>query len=160
VSGTVYIGFRDRGVWATSTGLAVLLGAMVGCVEKRSDAGWLEPVGASWRVQACIRDLGMTLEPDWTFGEVQGVVDVIDEAVSWLMAKGTLEPDELNNWIVLDGMHVDNGRTFTQPLPVGGVVDIAQAVKGLLTGTLPEDPEGGWWFVGTDAGPTVMPRRN
>ena len=102
----------------------------------------------------------MTLDPDWSGEEVQEVVDLTGEAMAWLTTKGMFEANELNAWILADGMHVDNEVTFAEPLPVRGVLDVAQAVVDLLMGILPKEPDGGWWFVGSDAGRTTIPRRS
>lgn len=160
MSGTVFLEYRDRGVWATSTETAVLLATMVRAVEESGGGAWWEPTLEHWRVQACVRDLGITLDAAWSDEEVRQVIVLVGEASSWLRAEGSLGAPALNGWIVTDGMHPDAGRTFTEPLPVAGVVEVADAVTELLQGTLPPDPEGGWWFVGTGGGRLVLPRRS
>lgn len=160
MSGTVFLEYRDRGVWATSTETAVLLATMVRVVEKSDGGAWWAPTLENWRVQACVRDLGITLDSSWSDDEVERVTEVISKASAWLIAKGSLEASELNNWIVIDGMHPDAGGTFIQPLPSAPVVEVADALAELLEGTLPPDPEGGWWFVGTGGGRVMLPRRS
>lgn len=78
---------------------------MVRVVEGSGGGAWWEPTLAHWRVQACVRDLGITLDPAWSDDDVSRVSEAVGQASSWLCSKGCLETAELNEWIVIDGMH-------------------------------------------------------
>lgn len=158
MSGNVTVWFRGRMFWAKSYGLSIVIAATVEAADRRGDLAWLDETIESWRVQACVRDLGMTLDDDWSPEQVGVVASLVDEAGRWLAGRGSLPAAELNGWHLSDELTVDGGG-FTQAVDVAGPVEVATAVRDLLLGTLPPDPDDGWWFVGKGTGRSTIRRR-
>jgi len=137
----------------------ILLAAMVEAFEGREDLRWLQATAERWRVQACVRDLGFQIEDTWGEAEACAVVALVAAAASELRAKRQFAPGELNDWILLDGMHVDDVTTFDVSIPVTATLDVADALTKLLSDRLPADPPDGWWFFGDTNGTREIPRR-
>jgi hypothetical protein len=159
MSGTVTVRWGDRLLWARSRETAIVAAWMVRIVEEDGSEGdpWWADLLVQWRVQACVRDLGLTLEADWPDDRREAVVDVVSRARDRIALHGDHTAAELRAWIVLDDMWVDfSSGGPSDDVPCEHIVDVADGIGEILTGTLAPDPPGGAWFAGAPGGRRVI----
>jgi hypothetical protein len=153
--------FSNRGFWTWDDALAVWLAYLVEEIDRHSDDddGWLTEMANAWRVAAAIPDLGAHVKTG-TPEQLAALRLIVEAARKRAVEAGDLAIEDLRNWVIVDDLAVSQGfsRTGNQ-VELKRVLEVADASRSLLNGTLPPDPPEGAWFVGVGQGYVVMPYR-
>ena len=108
---------------------------------------WLSSAVSSWRVLACIQDLGLDLDADWLAAQRQAFVALAREACARLATRDSIPAEEIVGWRLLEGEHIlPRGAKEVLTAPVA---ELGWAIIALLSGELPESPKRLAWFYGT-----------
>jgi hypothetical protein len=123
------------------------------------DNGWLTEMAKHWRVAAAIPDYGANVKTG-TPEQLAELRLIVEAARKRAVEAGDLAIEDLRNWVIVDDLAVSQGfsRTGNQ-VELKRVLEVADAFRSLLDGTLPPDPPEGAWFVGVGQGYLVMPYR-
>lgn len=155
MSATVPVSFRGSHFWAFDVGLGIFLKHLLDAARRRAAAenpSWIVDCIRRWRVNRA--EVGLHLDEKWSDDQLRSVVDLIEEACTVLKEKEMISVEERESWNDLDGLGVlSRGRS---PFPTGPVVELGEAVRALLLGTLPASPQGTWWAYGWPRGRTTI----
>jgi len=152
VTKTQFVNYADRGFWAYDVALGVFLKHLIDAAEAsgRADTTWLSSAVSSWRTVACISDYGLTLDEKWSAAQRQTFVALAEDACARLAARESIPAEEIVRWHLLEDQRIfPRGATEVLTAPV---VELGRAIIALLSGRLPEAPEGKHWLYGTPAG--------
>ena len=152
VSKTKYVRYAGRGFWAYDVALGIFLKHLIDAAvaSDQAKAPWLAPLVSSWRVTACVGDIGRTVDEDWTPEQRQTFVALAEEACAAIQQRASIPAEEMVDWRVLGGEGIfPRGATEVLTAPV---VDLGHAVIALVLGELPEAPMGMNWLYGTSSG--------
>jgi len=151
MSKTKFVAYKERGFWAYDVALDIFLKHLIDAAEASDQKvqPWLSSAISSWRV-SCAPDCGLHFEADWSEAQWRTFVTLAEEACAALAARASIPAEEIVRWEPFEGEPLfSRGATevFTAP-----VVELGQAIIALVSGQLPEAPEGHLWFYGTPAG--------
>jgi len=149
---TQYVEYADRGFWAYDVALGVFLKHVIDAAEKsdQAETAWLSTAISSWRVVACISDYGLTLDADWSAPQKQAFIALGEVACARLAERASIPVGEIVGWPILDDLRIHTrGATEVLTAPV---VELGRAIIALVSGELPEAPDGKIWFYGTPTG--------
>lgn len=155
--------YRDRQFWALDDAFAVWFAYLVDEIDRGEQAGSpLQVLSAQWRTAAAITDYGATVALPDQGGErdvlVSRLLAIAGVARSNAEARGDLTREEVARWLILDDLPVAGGFLRTgDVIAAGRVLEVADGFIALLSGSLPDDPPEGAWFLGTGQGYQVMP---
>ena len=142
---------RERMFWCRADALAVWLAHVVEEIRVRGDAPeWLQSLEQDWAVAAGFPDFGLHWDPEDDAGLLV-LAGICAAAAVRAQNAGDLTADRLRRWEILDGMAVAGGNEG-RPVELDRVLEVGTAFRGLLDGTLPADPPGRHWFLGTGEG--------
>ena len=147
-----YVEHGARGFWAYDVALGVFLKYLVDAAQasNQADAAWLSTSIAWWRVVACISDYGLTLDVDWSDAQRQTFIALAEHACSSLAKRAAIPAEEISGWPLLDDVeNFTRGETAVSTAPI---VELGRAIIALVSGNLPDAPEGTAWFYGTPTG--------
>jgi hypothetical protein len=152
VSKTQFVEFGNHGFWAYDVALGVFLKHLIDATEVsgQSDTTWLVSAVSSWRSVACISDFGLTLDKDWSVAQRQEFVALAEAANASLASRESIPAAEIARWQLLDDLRVfprSATELFTAP-----IIELGHAIIALVSGRLPEAPEGETWLYGTSNG--------
>ena len=152
MSQTQYVEYGAKGFWAYDVALGIFLKHLIDAAQasNQTDAEWLSRSIEWWRVVACVSDYGLTLDPDWSLAQRQTFMALAENACSGLAKRAAIPAEEITGWPLLDG-----ARIFTRgetEVSTGPIVELGQAIIALVSGDLPEAPNGTRWFYGTPTG--------
>lgn len=159
MSKSQYVEYAKRGFWAYDVALGIFLRHLIDEAEKSDDARteWLSTAISSWRVVACISDYGLTLGASWSETERRTFVALMEGACARLEERASIPAAEIVAWPLLNDLHIfPRGATevFTAP-----VVELGRAMIALVSGRLPEAPDGEAWLYGTETGRQTLRMR-
>jgi hypothetical protein len=153
----------DRHFWAFDRSLALWLRELIEVAVRRGleDPGhWLADDVAWWRVVATVDPYGLTFSEDWSEGRRSEFLGLAREATKRFSAEWVDPGSEgMRSLSVLDGEPLAGGRGLPE-LPAKVMMELGAAIQGLIDGTLPADPPGGWWLFGYPPGPSVIAMRS
>ncbi len=157
---TQYVEYEDRGFWAYDVALSVFLKHLIDAAEMsgKAETAWLATAISSWRVVACISDYGLTLGAGWSAAQKRDFVALAENASTRLAKRASIPSEEIVGWRVLDDLRIFP-RGATEVL-TGPVVELGRAIIELVTGELPEAPDGQVWFYGTPTSRQMLGRRS
>jgi hypothetical protein len=118
---------------------------------------WLSSAIESWR-EACIPDFGLTLDPSWSPAQLQTFIALAEEASAKLAKRALIPAEEIAGWRVLDDL-----RTYTRganEVLTAPVIELGRAIIALVSGELPEAPNGTAWCYGTPEGRQTIGMRS
>jgi hypothetical protein len=101
-------------------------------------------------VVACISDYGLTLDASWSTAQRQTFIALAEDACARLAQRESIPPEDILSWRLLDDLRIfprGDGEMLTAP-----VVELGRAIIALVSGELPEAPDGETWFYGTTEG--------
>jgi hypothetical protein len=160
MSKTLYVEFRDRGFWAFDVVSGIFLKHLVDATAPRlavqRDA-WLAEAVDRWRFNAVVSDCGLFLDDDWSPEQVQSVKEIATAACNLLSNRSEISAEEMSSWPLLDGEGVF-ARGYAS-VTTDSAIRLGQAIIQLLDGSLPEAPQGTWWFFGTEDAPRTLAKR-
>ncbi len=152
MSQTKFVEFGSDGFWAYDVALGVFLKHLIDAAEKNEQVvtPWLRQAVSSWRVAACIQDLGQPLEVGWSASQRQTFAALAEEACATLAARESISAEEIIQWPILEDERISPRgakEVFTAP-----VVELGRAMIALVSGQLPPAPEGQIWLYGAPEG--------
>jgi hypothetical protein len=157
VSKTKYVEYAGRGFWAYDVGLGVFLKHLIDAGEASDEAGttWLSAAISSWRAAAGIPDIGLTLDAGWSPEQRQTFVALAEDACARLAKRVSIPAEEIVASRLLDDLHIfPRGASEVETAPV---IELGRAFIELVSGDLPEPPDGKIWIYGTETGREVYP---
>jgi hypothetical protein len=160
VSKTKFIRFGDQGFWVYDVAAGVFLKHLIDAAEASEHANtiWLLRAMEQWRLEACIQDYGISLDADWSPAQRQTFIALAEEACSRLTARQAIRAEEIVGWKFADDLSIfPRGATEVETAPV---VELGRAIIALVSGQLPEAPEGTIWLYGTPSGRETIGWRN
>jgi hypothetical protein len=157
MSQTQYVEYANRGFWAYDVALGIFLKYLIDAAEKsdQGESAWLSTAILSWREVICF-NYGLTLDPDWSAAQKQAFIALAEDACARLAKTTSISLGEIVSWPILDDMRIDTrGAAEVHTAPV---VELGRAIVELVTGELPEEPDGNFWFYGTPSGRQTLRR--
>ncbi len=156
MSQTKYVKFANSGFYVYDVALGVFLKHLIDAAEASDQvkAAWLSSAVQSWREAACIPDWGLSLDPSWSAEQRQTFLALANEACARLARRTSIPSEEIVGWRILDGLPIfPRGVTevLTSPL-----VELGHALVALVSGELPQAPEGKAWLYGTPSGREML----
>lgn len=161
MSRTTTVSFGDRKFWALSDAFGAWLAYLVEVADAHTTEpeSWLGEQTGRWKVAASITDFGADITAG-TADQIGLLRDYALEARELVITRGPLSREDLQGWIVVDDLAVNGGNVrIGDVLSVERILEVADAFIALVNGTLPPDPPGGTWFVGTGDGYRTMSER-
>ena len=156
MTATKGIQFEGRFFWAYDVAAGVFLKPLIDEAEAsgQADAPWLSKAMSSWRVQASITELGFTLEEEWSSAQRQTFIKFAEGACQKLATRESIPAEEIVSWPLVDELRVSpRGAKEVLTAPV---VELGRAIIALVSGSLPQSPEGEAWFYGTPTGRSTI----
>ena len=157
MSQTKYVEYAGRGFWAYDVALGVFLKHLIDAGEASDKAGtpWLSAAISSWRATAGIPDIGLTLDAGWSAKQRQTFIALVELACARLAKRVSIPAEEIVAWPILDDLHLfPRGASEVETTPV---IELGRAFIELISGELPEPPDGKIWIYGTETGREVYP---
>jgi len=157
VSKTKYVEYAGCGFWTYDVGLGVFLKHLIDAAEASDEAGtaWLSTAMSSWREAACIPDIGLTLDAGLSAEQRQTFVALAEDACARLANRASILAEEIVAWPMLDDLRIfPRGAPEVDTAPV---VELGRAFIALVSGELPEAPDGKIWIYGTETGRQTYP---
>jgi hypothetical protein len=149
LSKTKFVQFGNQGLWAYDVALGIYLKYLIDAAETSDQIRelWLSRTVSSWREVACIQGYGLTLDADWSVLQRQTFLALAGEACSALASRVSIPAEEIVSWPLLDEMPIHpRGATEVLTAPV---IELGHAIIELVSGQLPQAPDGRMWFYGT-----------
>jgi hypothetical protein len=160
MSKTLYVDFRGQGFWAFDVVSGIFLKHLIDVAEPRiadRHEAWLAEAVGHWRFNAICGDCGLFLDENWSPEQVRSVREFAVSACDLLSERREISAEEMSSWSLLDGEGV-----FPRGYPVvttDSAIRLGRAIIQLLDGSLPESPQGTWWFFGTEDAPPTLAKR-
>ncbi len=151
--------YRGGGFWAYDVAISILLKYVIDAAEARpsdAESEWLRTEVSDWKAVACI-SYSFLIDHDetWSARQTALFVSLLEEACSRLEARKTIPALEVENWPMLDDLHLSTrGDTEVVTVPI---VELGRAIIALINGSLPEPLEGTLWAYGFPGGRTIIP---
>ena len=151
MSKTKLITYGDKGFWAYDVALNIFLKHLIdtGEASHESNTDWLRGSIAAWRV-ACVPDLGLTLDTNWTAAQKKTLITLAEEACTKLATRESISAEEIISWPILEDIRIfprGAKQVFTTP-----IVELGRAIIALISGELQDAPKGQIWLYGTPEG--------
>lgn len=152
LSQTKFVEYDGRGFWAYDVALGVFLKHLIDAAQasEQADTAWLSCAISDWRIVACVQDIGRTLETGWSLEQRQTFLALAEEACASLATRESIPAEEIVSWPILEDFRIFTrgaDEVFTAP-----VVELGRAIIALVSGQLPEAPEGQIWLYGAPQG--------
>jgi hypothetical protein len=152
VSATQFVKYADRGFWAYDVAVGVLLKYLLDAAQKSEEAHtpWLSEAMSHWRLWAVISDFGFTLDERWSAEERKTFIALAEQACAAIGARNSIPAEEIVSWPFVDDLRIF--PRGAKEVLTGPVVELGRAIIALVSGELPEAPDGKIWFYGTPTG--------
>jgi hypothetical protein len=152
------VNYGDQWFWAYDVSLGVFLKYLIDVAQRSPQANepWLSELVRGWRLSACITDVGLYLENDWTPEQRRCFVEWAYESCNLIGQRSAIPAAEMLAWRVLD----DEGifpRSTTE-VPTAPIVELGKAIIRLISGDRP-GPIGKDWIYGWESRPVYFPDR-
>ncbi len=160
MTATKGIRFENRFFWAYDVAAGVFLKYLIDEAEAsgQTNAPWLSDAVTSWRREAAIAELGLTIKEEWLPSQRQTFMELAEKACEKLATRESIPAEEIISWPLQDELHIyprTREAVFTAP-----VIELGRAIKALVAGNLPESPKGEAWFYGTPDGRSTIRMRD
>jgi hypothetical protein len=145
------LGDLPHGFWVYDVGLDIFLKYLIDAAQasEQANTAWLSSAISEWRL-ACIPDYGLTLDASWSSEQRQTFCVLAEDACARLEARESIPAEEIVSWPILDDLRIFTrgaDEVFTAP-----IVELGRAIIALVSGQLPEAPEGQIWLYGAPEG--------
>ena len=151
MSKTLYVDFRNNGFWAFDVVSSVFLKYLIDAANEHLAQGgdeWLTDAISHWRFNAECSDCGLYLDSDWTSAQTETVIALCRTAVQKIRDTGDISESVVASWLTQDKL--DISTRGVDPVPCESVARFGNAIADLLNNTLPDPPDGHWWFFTHD----------
>lgn len=160
VSRTATVRYRDRHFWALDDALAVWLAYLVEEFDAMPADSELAAELEDWRIATFVTDYGANI-PVVSESTQARLLEGFVDARSKAMLHGDVSTQTLEAWKLVDDRPVSGGFSRSGgSVELPRIMEVADAFIALMKGSLPPDPVGGWWFLGTGHGFQVIPMRS
>jgi|SRR5215813_9827153 len=156
MSATKGIKFEGRFFWAYDVAAGGFLKHLIDEAEasEHSQEPWLSKAVSSWRVQAAITEVGLTLDEEWSGTQRQIFIRLAEGACKKLATRESIPADEVASWPLVDELRIfPRSRTEILTAPV---IELDHAIIALVSGNLPRSPRRKAWFYGTPVGRSTI----
>jgi hypothetical protein len=152
VSKTQFVKYAGHGFWAYDVAVGVFLKYLLDAAESSPEAQtpWLSEAMSNWRLWAVISDFGFTLEEQWSAEERKTFIALAEEACAALATRDSIAAQEIVSWPFVDDLRIH--PRGSKEVHTAQVIELGRAIIALVSGELPEAPEGKIWLYGTPAG--------
>ena len=159
MSTTKFVEYDNNGFWAYDVALGIFLKHLIDAADAsdQDKTPWLSDLTQSWRVAACINDIGVDFDSAWTEPQRAMFIDLAQTACSMMALRASIPADEMAAWKILDGEGIFP-RGATEVL-TGPVIELGHAIIALVSRELPEAPECTAWHFGFPEGRGVIQMR-
>jgi hypothetical protein len=99
-------------------------------------------------------EYGLTLEEEWSSAQRQTFIELAEAACKKLATRESIPAEEIVSWPLADELRIfprGAKEILTEP-----VIELGRAIIALVSGDLPESPEGEAWFYGTPTGRSTI----
>lgn len=157
VTATKVVDYARRGFWAYDVAAGVFIKYLLDAAEKSGEAHnpWLSEAISHWRVQAVVTECGFTLEESWSAEEREAFIALAEQACAEIATRDSIPVEEIVSWPFVDDLRIFP-RTAAKEVRTAPIVELGQAIVGLVLGQLPEAPKGEAWFFGTPDGRSTI----
>jgi hypothetical protein len=155
VSQKKFVSCGDDGFWAYDVALGVFLKHLIDVADVHGygDLPWLREEVSSWRVAACVPDLGLCLDAV-SSANVTLFTDLARQACDELSGRDRIAAEEMASWTILEDLKIF--PRGAKEVETGPVVELGRAIIELATGRLPPPPDGTLWLYGAPEGLTTL----
>jgi hypothetical protein len=156
MTATKGIEFGNRFFWAYDVAAGVFLKHLIDEAEAsgQADVPWLSQALSDWRLQAAITELGLTLKEDWSSAQKQTFIELAERACQKLALRESIPANEIASWPLVDDLCIfPRGAKEVLTAPV---IELGRAIIALVSGDLPQSPDGEVWFYGTPDGRSLL----
>jgi len=161
MSKSKFVAYGDRGFWAYDVALGVFLKHLIDTAEPlvgSQDNDWLKDAISEWRIVAVVDPYGLEINRNWSPTQLDVFVNLVGQACNSLAERKAIGFVEIHRWPILDEYSLDTRGA--SEVETGPVVELGQAILGLIDGSLPDPPLGSLWFFGWPEGRTTILMRN
>ncbi len=143
-------------VWALDDAFSVYLAYLADALvtSPATDEAWVQELVVSLQRSSVLSDHSMIFEP--ASQEQRSLIRrAVGRARDAAVAGGDVSREALRRWTfeAFDGWPVSGGFSRTgEVVELSRVLEVADALEGMMDGTMPTRPAYHRWFVGTDAG--------
>jgi len=160
MSKSKFVRYGDRGFWAYDVALGVFLKHLIDVAEPligSQDNDWLKEAISEWRIAAVIDPCGLKINQSWSSAQLDVFVNLVGQACNSLAERKVIGFVEIHRWPILDNYSLDTRGA--SEVETGPVVELGQAIIGLIDGSLSDPPTGSMWFFGWPEGRTTIEMR-
>jgi hypothetical protein len=147
LSKTKFVAYAARGFWAYDVALNVFLKHLIDAAQAsdQADTPWLFGAISDWRV-GCIPDHRLELDASWSPAQRQTFCILAEQACATLAGRELISAEEIVSWQILEDLELyTRGET---EVSTGPVIELGRAIIALMSGHLPDAPEGQIWLYG------------
>ncbi|MBZ5489312.1 MAG: hypothetical protein LAO76_00085 [Acidobacteriia bacterium] len=155
MSKTKFVAYAARSFWAYDVALNVFLKHLIDAARAsdQADTPWLSGAISDWRV-TCVPDFGLKLDTNWTAAQQQTFCILAEQACATLAERESISAEEIVSWRILEDLQLyTRGET---EVSTGPVIELGRAIIALVSGHLPDAPEGKIWIYGAPEGRTTI----
>lgn len=152
---TCAVTYQDRSFWAYDESLAVILYLAADTAESPTFAAAFTPdTIKAWRVATflggnTVLDLNdVCADPT----RRDRFVELIAKTIEQLRTMGYVDGATVESWRPLGHAAIWRGGQGENRASIEPILELANAIVGLVTGGLPRPPAGHWWLLGTASG--------
>jgi len=149
MSKTVFVEFRDDGVWAYDVVSSIFANFIAAAAKELDDRDeWIAESIHNWRVNAIVSDYGFHLDGNWSPDQIHLVRNLCNQASESIRKSGEFDAETVQSWKQING-----GAICTRDhhvIPSEPIARFGDAIAALLVQTLPTAPKNHWWFYGLD----------
>jgi hypothetical protein len=143
MSKSKFVSYGDRGFWAYDVALGVFLKHLIDVGEplvESQNNDWLKKSILEWRVAAVIAPYGLEINQSWSPAQLDVFINLVGQACNSLAERKAIGFVEIHRWPILEDYSLDT--RCAREVETGPVVELGQAILGLIDGSLPEPPLG------------------
>lgn len=140
-----------HGFWAYDVALDIFLKHLIDAAEasEQADTPWLSDAISSWRY-ACVPDYGLALDANWSAQQRRTFLALAEDACARIAARASIPAEEIVSWEILEDVYLyTRGQVEVLTAPI---IELGRAIIALVSGELPEAPQGEIWLYGTPQG--------
>jgi hypothetical protein len=155
LSKTKFVAYAARSFWAYDVALNVFLKHLIDAAKASDQAGtpWLSGAISDWRVE-CIPDHGLELDASWSPAQRQTFCILAEQACATLAGRESISAEEIVSWRILEDLQLYTRGEME--VSTGPVIELGRAIIALVSGQLPDAPEGQIWIYGAPQGRTTI----
>jgi hypothetical protein len=158
MTATKRIGFGTRFLWAYDVAAGVFLKHLIDAAEAsgQTNAPWLARAVSDWRVQAAITECGLTLDENWSNTQRLMFIRLAEAACKELATRASIPAEEIVDWPLGERGELRIFPRGAREVLTEPVIELGRAIIALVSGELPQSPQGEAWFYGLPTGRSTI----